>query len=135
MSTSIIGLLAYLVYDGGITVGELMSLYFYSFFVFGQLSQFGQVIKNYQEAKANHEIIQDIMKQQPEAPDVDLKVIDHVNSLKLQDVSFAYNADKEIISDFSAQRSSGQTIAFVGPSGSGKSTILKLICGLYLPTK
>ncbi|AKH33091.1 Putative multidrug export ATP-binding/permease protein [candidate division SR1 bacterium Aalborg_AAW-1] len=134
MSTSIIGLLAYLVYDGGITVGELMSLYFYSFFVFGQLSQFGQVIKNYQEAKANHEIIQDIMKQQPEAPDEHLKVIEHVNSLKLQDVSFSYNADKEIISDFSAQRSSGQTIAFVGPSGSGKSTILKLICGLYLPT-
>lgn len=134
MSTSIIGLLAYLVYDGGITVGELMSLYFYSFFVFGQLSQFGQVIKNYQEAKANHEIIQDIMKQQPEAPDEHLKVIEHVNSLKLQDVSFSYNADKEIISDFSAQRSSGQTIAFVGPSWSGKSTILKLICGLYLPT-
>ena len=134
MSTSIIGLLAYLVFEQAITVGELMSLYFYSFFVFGQLSLFGQVIKNYQEAKANHEIIQDIMKQQPEAPDLDLKVIDHVNSLKLQDVSFAYNADKEIISDFSAQRSSGQTIAFVGPSWSGKSTILKLICGLYLPT-
>ena len=134
MSTSIIGLLAYLVFEQAITVGELMSLYFYSFFVFGQLSLFGQVIKNYQEAKANHEIIQDIMKQQPEAPDEHLKVIEHVNSLKLQDVSFSYNADKEIISDFSAQRSSGQTIAFVGPSWSGKSTILKLICGLYLPT-
>ena len=39
MSTSVIGLLAYLVYKGSITVGELMSLYFYSFFVFGQLSQ------------------------------------------------------------------------------------------------
>lgn len=111
-----------------------MSLYFYSFFVFGQLSLFGQVIKHYQEAKANHEIIQDIMKQQPEAPDAHLNIIDHVTSLKLQDVSFGYNADKEIISDFSASWKSGQTIAFVGPSGSGKSTILKLICGLYLPT-
>lgn len=134
MSTSIIGLLAYLVFEQAITVGELMSLYFYSFFVFGQLSLFGQVIKNYQEAKANHEIIQDIMSKEPEAPDADLKVIDHVNTLKLQDVSFSYNTDKEIISHFSAQRTSGQTIAFVGPSGSGKSTILKLICGLYLPT-
>ena len=134
MSTSIIGLLAYLVFEQAITVGELMSLYFYSFFVFGQLSLFGQVIKNYQEAKANHEIIQDIMSKEPEAPDADLKVIDHVNTLKLQDVSFSYNTDKEIISHFSAQRTSGQTIAFVGPSWSGKSTILKLICGLYLPT-
>lgn len=134
MSTSIIGLLAYLVFEQAITVWELMSLYFYSFFVFGQLSLFGQVIKHYQEAKANHEIIQDIMKQQPEAPDAHLNIIDHVTSLKLQDVSFGYNADKEIISDFSASWKSGQTIAFVGPSGSGKSTILKLICGLYLPT-
>ncbi len=135
MSSSLIGLLAYLVYDGSITVWELMSLYFYSFFVFGQLSQFGQVIKNYQEAKANDEIIQNIMKKEPEAPDEHLTVIDKLNTLKLDQVSFAYNDDKQVINNFSAQRTSGQTIAFVWPSGSGKSTILKLICGLYLPTK
>lgn len=90
-----------------------MSLYFYSFFVFGQLSQFGQVIKNYQEAKANDEIIQNIMKKEPEAPDEHLTVIDKLNTLKLDQVSFAYNDDKQVINNFSAQRTSGQTIAFV----------------------
>lgn len=135
MSSALIGLLAYLVYDGSITVGELMSLYFYSFFVFGQLSMFWQVIKNYQEAKANDEIIQNIMKKEPEAPDEHLKVINQLDNVKLDHVSFSYNDDKQVINDFSADWKSGQTIAFVGPSGSGKSTILKLICGLYVPTK
>lgn len=135
MSTSLIGLLAYLVYTGNITVGELMTLYFYSFFVFWQLSQFGQVTKAYQEAKANHDILQDMMKQTPEAPDDHLPVIEQVNSIKIDNVSFSYNADKEVIHEFSANWKSGQTIAFVWPSGSGKSTILKLLCGLYLPTQ
>lgn len=135
MSTSIIGLLAYLVYRGHITIGELMSLYFYSFFVFGQLSQFGQVTKAYQEARANHDILQEMMKQTPEAPDNHLPVIVQVKTIDIEDVSFRYNADKEVIHDFSANWKSGQTIAFVWPSGSGKSTILKLLCGLYLPTE
>lgn len=113
MSTSIIGLLAYLVYDGSITVGELMSFYFYSFFVFGQLSQLGQVIQSYQEAKANDEIIQDILQQEPEAPDDNLQVISKVQSMTLDHVSFGYNETKEIIHDFTAERKSGQTMAFV----------------------
>lgn len=135
MSTSLIWLLAYLVYDGGITIGELMSLYFYSFFVFGQLSLFGQVIKNYQEARANHEILQDILRQQPEAIDDHLEKIEQVKSIAIKDVSFGYNVEKLVVHNFSASWKSGQTIAFVWPSGSGKSTILKLLCGLYLPTK
>lgn len=113
MSTSLIGLLAYLVYTGDITVGELMTLYFYSFFVFGQLSQFGQVTKAYQEARVNHDILQDMMKQTPEAPDDHLPQIEQVTSIQIDDVSFSYNADKEVIHDFSANWKSGQTIAFV----------------------
>ena len=135
MSTSLIWLLAYLVYAGWLTVGELMSLYFYSFFVFGQLSLFGQVIKNYQEARANHDILQDILRQTPEAIDDHLQKIEQVKSISIKDVSFWYNPDKIVVRDFSASWKSGQTIAFVWPSGSGKSTILKLLCGLYLPTK
>jgi ATP-binding cassette subfamily B protein len=134
MSTSLIWLLAYLVYDGWLTVGELMSLYFYSFFVFGQLSLFGTVVKNYQEARANHDILQEILTQTPEPSDAHLLALDAVSSISMDNVSFGYNQDKEVIHHISASRTAGQSVAFVGPSGSGKSTILKLLCGLYTPS-
>lgn len=111
-----------------------MSLYFYSFFVFGQLSLFGTVVKNYQEAKANHEILQEIITQTPEPSDSHLLKLDTITSISVNDVSFGYSEDKEIIHHLSASWKAGQSVAFVGPSGSGKSTILKLLCGLYQPT-
>jgi ATP-binding cassette subfamily B protein len=110
-----------------------MSLYFYSFFVFGQLSLFGTVVKNYQEAKANHEILQEIIAQEPEPSDLHLTKLDAINTMEINDVSFAYNEEKEILHHISASWKAGQSVAFVGPSGSGKSTILKLLCGLYQP--
>lgn len=116
MSTSVIGLLAYLVYKGNITVGELMSMYFYSFFVFGQLSQLGQVIQSYQEAKANDEIIQDILTREPEKDDRHLEKIEKLKTISLKDISFAYADDKEVVKNVSADWKAGQTVAFVGPS-------------------
>lgn len=133
MSTSLIWLLAYLVYAGWLTVGELMSLYFYSFFVFGQLSLFWTVVKNYQEAKANHNILQEILTQTPEPSDSHLLTINPVRSMSIDNVSFGYHEDKQVVHNVSASWKAGESVAFVGPSGSGKSTVLKLLCGLYTP--
>lgn len=135
MRVALIGLLWYLVYTKAITIGELMSLYFYSFFLFGQLGQFGTVVKSYQEAKANHDILQDIMNQKPESPTDHLPKIDQVKEIRFEHVSFAYQQEKNLIQDFSFEVHSGQTIAFVGPSGAGKSTILKLLAWLYPPAQ
>lgn len=134
MSTSIIWLLAYLVYAGWLTVGELMSLYFYSFFVFWQLSLFGTVVKNYQEARANHAILQEILTKTPEPSDAHLLKLGKITSMSINNVSFGYQEDKEVIHHVSASRKAGESVAFVWPSGSGKSTVLKLLCGLYTPT-
>ncbi|MBX4261685.1 ATP-binding cassette domain-containing protein [Clostridium estertheticum] len=49
--------------------------------------------------------------------------------MKLQDVSFSYEEDKEILHEINLEIKSGTMTAFVGPSGSGKSTIAKLIAG------
>jgi ATP-binding cassette subfamily B protein len=49
------------VYRQHISLGEFMSLYFYSFFIFSPLYQFGMVMQNYQEAKASDEIVQELM--------------------------------------------------------------------------
>ncbi|MBU3184298.1 ABC transporter ATP-binding protein [Clostridium estertheticum] len=51
--------------------------------------------------------------------------------IKLQDVSFSYEEDKEILHEINLEIKSGTMTAFVGPSGSGKSTIAKLIAGYW----
>ncbi len=52
-------------------------------------------------------------------------------------VMFAYDGLEEdpTISNLSFTVNPGQTVAIVGRSGSGKSTLVKLLQGLYLPTK
>ena len=54
-------------------------------------------------------------------------------ALNFDAVSFQYNDDARILSDFSFSLDEGKVVALVGSSGCGKSTILKLICGFYRP--
>ena len=78
-----------------------MSLYFYSFFLFGQLSQFGTVVKSYQEAHANHDILQEMLAQKAEIINKNGIVLDKIDALSSQKISFSYNEDKRILTDIS----------------------------------
>ncbi len=51
--------------------------------------------------------------------------------ISVENVSFGYHEDKEILHNVSLQIPAGTMTAFVGPSGSGKSTIAKLIAGFW----
>lgn len=52
-------------------------------------------------------------------------------SIVFDNVSFAYGAEDEALSDISFEVETGQTVAIVGQTGSGKSTISKLINRIY----
>lgn len=47
--------------------------------------------------------------------------------IKLDNVSFGYDADKEVLHDISVEFEAGKAYAVVGGSGSGKSTLLELL--------
>ena len=49
--------------------------------------------------------------------------------IELQNVSFAYNNDRNIINNLSLKINPSSSVAFVGESGSGKSTIIKMLIG------
>jgi subfamily B ATP-binding cassette protein MsbA len=49
-------------------------------------------------------------------------------------VSFAYDAGKQVLYDVSFESAPDTVSAFVGPSGAGKSTIIGLIAAFYVPT-
>jgi ABC-type multidrug transport system fused ATPase/permease subunit len=53
--------------------------------------------------------------------------------VKFENVSFAYQADRQALNDVSFTAMPGQVIALVGPSGAGKSTLVGLIARFYDP--
>ncbi|MEM3113175.1 MAG: ABC transporter ATP-binding protein [Candidatus Pacearchaeota archaeon] len=128
-------LMLYLLYNGHLTIGEFLTLFFYSFFLFAPLAEIGTVVSNYQEARASNIQLGEILKIKPVKKLKNAKVVKKIDSLEFKNVSFKYNS-KDIlsVSKINLEVKGGDTVAFVGPSGSGKTTLIKLILGLYYPT-
>ncbi len=51
--------------------------------------------------------------------------------IKVEDVSFAYDGDLDVLHNVSLHIKPGETVAIVGPSGGGKSTLCQLIPRFY----
>ena len=134
LRTSLIFFLYYLVFKNQVTIGQLMTLMFYSFFIFGPLQELGNVIATQRETQASLANFEAIMSRKPEPRPDDPKKLGTVNSLKFDNVIFKHNtAVTNAVEKTSFEIKAGETIAFVGPSGSGKTTLVKLLVGLYRP--
>lgn len=136
LRSGILLLMLWLIYRGDISLGEFFSLLFYSFAVFMPLSMLGTVAASYQEAKASLAELSKILKLKPEVVPSEPKVIGKIEQIEYRDVDLKYTDESnEVLKDINLKILSGETVAFVGPSGSGKSTMVKLLAGLYNPTK
>lgn len=134
LRTCITFLMLYLIFQRQISVGEMFSLMFYSFFIFGPLQELGNVINIYREAEVSLANFDKIMNTPKEPKPVNPVVVQHVETLAFEHVSFQHqSAVTKAINDISFQVKAGETVAFVGPSGSGKTTLVKLLVGLYRP--
>lgn len=127
-------ILLILIFKNDISAGQYFTFLFYSFFLFGPLQEFGNIILTYREAEASLNNFSNILnipkEEKPENP----KKIESVNSLELNNVSFIHQtAQLPALNHINFEVKKGETIAFVGPSGSGKTTMVKLLVGLYQP--
>ena len=69
----------------------------------------------------------DVEKDDPGAADI----YDVKGEISFDDVSFAYDDNKEILKDITFDIEAGKTVAIVGPSGGGKTTLCHLIPRFY----
>jgi ATP-binding cassette subfamily B protein len=123
-----------LVFHGRLTPGEVLTMVFYSFFIFGPLQELGNIILTYREAEASLNNFDQLMKKVPELPPLSPQHLGPIRELTFRDVVFKHKTAQHFAIDhISFDAKTGQTIAFVGPSGSGKSTLMKLLVGLYRP--
>ena len=74
-----------------------------------------------------------IMRMEPTIQDKpDAKVLKDVKGeIKVENVSFAYDGDLDVLHNVSLHVKPGETVAIVGPSGGGKSTLCQLIPRFY----
>jgi ATP-binding cassette subfamily B protein len=131
---SILFLLMFFTFKGRITLGEVMTLQFFSFFIFNPLQEMGNVLLSYREAEASLHNFEGILAAPLELKPANPESVKSVSELTFDNVSFQHKtAKKPAVRDISFDVHRGETIAFVGPSGSGKTTLVKLLVGLYNP--
>jgi ATP-binding cassette subfamily B protein len=136
LRTVLIAFLYYLIFRDTISVGQLMTLTFYSFFIFGPLQEMGNVIATYREAQASLKVFSDILASPKEPIAANPVEKRSFEELIFDRVSFTHKtANLPALKDIEFKIRKGETIAFVGPSGSGKTTLVKLITGLYQPVQ
>jgi ATP-binding cassette subfamily B protein len=134
LRTSIIGLMVYLIFARAITIGQFMSCWIYSFFIFGPLQEVGNVMNIYRETEVSLNNFENILNMPKEPRPVQPVRVDGVQTVEFDNVVFQHQtAVTKALDGVSFTASLGQTIAFVGPSGSGKTTMVKLLVGLYRP--
>jgi ATP-binding cassette subfamily B protein len=130
--TCLVFVLYYYVFQKTILPGDLITLMFFSFFIFNPMQELGNMIITYNETKASMENYAKLMNSKSEVKPLNPIPLGPVKNLRFDNISFKHQtASSYAVKNISFQANSGETIAFVGPSGSGKTTLVKMLVGLY----
>ena len=136
LKESILFILLWLIFRKLLSPGELISMQFISTRIIFPLQDLGNIILAYREAEASLKIFNELMQKETEFRPDDPIELGNISSLKYEQVYFRYKqAQQDAVENLNFEVKKGETIAFVGPSGSGKSTLVKLLVGLYTPTR
>ena len=132
----ILFILMWLIFREKMDAGQLVTMQFFSFYVFGPLQEIGNILLSYREAEASLNNFNNLMQKPVEAEPATPQRLEDVETLAFSHVGFRHQSAKQhAIENISFEVKKGMTIAFVGPSGSGKTTLMKLLVGLYRPNQ
>ena len=136
MRTCVVFSLYYFLFGGKILVGDLLTMVFFTFFIFGPLQELGSFIIALNETKVSMENFKELLNAPKEYRPKDAKHIGAIHALQFSNVSFKHKTAKHpAVENITFEIKQGETVAFVGPSGAGKTTLVKLLVGLYPPMK
>ncbi|MCY4519398.1 MAG: ABC transporter ATP-binding protein [Caldilineaceae bacterium] len=132
-TAAVIGLGGWLVLDGRVTLGVLISFLEYIRRFFFPLQEISQQWNVLQGALAGAERTFELLDQQPDledAPDaVELPAVE--GEVEFDGVTFGYDPDEPVLRDVSFRVGAGQTCAVVGPTGAGKTSLINLLARFY----
>ena len=115
-----------------IGLGLIVTFVEYSQVYFQPLTQITSIYSMIQLALTGARRLATVEEQKDEDEVPNGKVISGLNhGVKLENVHFGYNKDKEILHGVNISVDKGQSVALVGPTGSGKTTIMNLLNRFY----
>jgi len=136
LRTCVVFTLYYFLFGQKIIVGDLLTMVFFTFFIFGPLQELGNFIIALNETKVSMENFKTLLNAPKEFRPKSPKHVGAIQSLLFSNVSFQHKTAKfKAVENINFEIKQGETVAFVGPSGSGKTTLVKLLVGLYTPAE
>jgi len=134
-TTGIMGIGGYKIMMDQLTIGEFLTFTFLLGLMIAPIVQMSNIGSQLTEALAGLDRTEELMNMTAEAEESDRTI--ELNGIEgkmvFDDISFAYEEDKEVLHNVSFAAKSGEVIALVGSSGSGKSTIAGLAASFLNP--
>ncbi|TXB65857.1 ABC transporter ATP-binding protein [Vicingus serpentipes] len=134
-SAGIMGIGGYMIMNDELTFGDFLAFTLYLGFMIAPIVQMSNIGSQLTEGFAGLDRTEEIMNMESEH-DLAQRVHelkDLKGDIKFENVSFAYEEDKEVIKNISIDAPQGSVTALVGSSGSGKSTIASLVSSFLIP--
>lgn len=128
-----LGVGAYQVLQGRLTVGQLLVVMAYIAGVYKPLETISTTVGSLQEMFISLRMSFELLDTQPEIKDApEALVLERAKGAVTFDrISFDYRTRVDTLKDISFEVEAGQTVAIVGPTGAGKTTLASLIPRFY----
>ncbi|MCY9189902.1 ABC transporter ATP-binding protein [Bacillus mojavensis] len=121
--------------SGELTAGALVAFILYLFQIIMPMGQITTFFTQLQKSIGATERMIEILAEEEEDTVTGNQIDNAHLPIRLDHVSFGYNAEQLILKDISAVIEAGKVTAIVGPSGGGKTTLFKLLERFYSPTE
>lgn len=119
-----------------LTIGEMLAVYAYLWFMMAPLQEILAIQYAYNGAKAALERINQLIRMdlEPRFPHHRDPFKDQTTTdLRLERICFRYGDGPRVLDNLSLTIRAGEKVALVGASGGGKTTLVQIILGLYPP--
>lgn len=122
----------YYTFIGRITLGDYTAYILYVKMFIEPIKKLINFTEQYQSGMTGFERFREIINEEAEKEansPIELKKVN--GDIDIENVSFVYEDETEVLSNISLSIDAGKTIALVGPSGGGKTTLCSLIPRFY----